>query len=69
MVPASISRYLERHGVNFSVVEHSVAFLNNMAITYATDNVSLVLPAEHHGCQSHLSAVIGSIIVARRAGR
>jgi Ala-tRNA(Pro) deacylase len=26
MVPASISRYLERHGVNFSVVEHSVAY-------------------------------------------
>jgi Ala-tRNA(Pro) deacylase len=26
MVPASISRYLERHGVNFSVVEHSTAY-------------------------------------------
>jgi Ala-tRNA(Pro) deacylase len=26
MVPASISRYLEQHGVNFSVVEHSVAY-------------------------------------------
>jgi Ala-tRNA(Pro) deacylase len=26
MLPASISRYLERHGVNFSVVEHSVAY-------------------------------------------
>jgi Ala-tRNA(Pro) deacylase len=26
MVPPSISRYLERHGVNFSVVEHSVAY-------------------------------------------
>jgi len=26
MVPASISRYLERHGVTFSVVEHSVAY-------------------------------------------
>jgi Ala-tRNA(Pro) deacylase len=26
MVPASISRFLERHGVDFSVVEHSVAY-------------------------------------------
>jgi Ala-tRNA(Pro) deacylase len=26
MLPASISGYLERHGVNFSVVEHSVAY-------------------------------------------
>jgi Ala-tRNA(Pro) deacylase len=26
MLPASISRYLEQHGVHFSVVEHSVAF-------------------------------------------
>jgi Ala-tRNA(Pro) deacylase len=26
MVPASISQYLERHGVNYSVVEHSVAY-------------------------------------------
>jgi len=26
MVPASISRYLEQHGVHFSVVEHSVAY-------------------------------------------
>jgi len=26
MVPASISRYLERHGVNFSVVEHPIAY-------------------------------------------
>jgi Ala-tRNA(Pro) deacylase len=26
MVPASISGYLERHGVSFSVVEHSVAY-------------------------------------------
>jgi Ala-tRNA(Pro) deacylase len=26
MVPASISSYLERHGVNFSVVEHPVAY-------------------------------------------
>jgi Ala-tRNA(Pro) deacylase len=25
-IPASISNYLERHGVSFSVVEHSVAF-------------------------------------------
>jgi Ala-tRNA(Pro) deacylase len=26
MVPASITRYLEHHGVNFSVVEHSIAY-------------------------------------------
>jgi Ala-tRNA(Pro) deacylase len=26
MLPASISRYLQGHGVNFSVVEHSVAY-------------------------------------------
>jgi Ala-tRNA(Pro) deacylase len=26
MVPASISRYLERHGVHFSVVEHPIAY-------------------------------------------
>lgn len=26
MVPASISRYLEQHGVNFSVVEHPLAY-------------------------------------------
>jgi Ala-tRNA(Pro) deacylase len=26
MIPASISRYLERHGVNFSVVEHTTAY-------------------------------------------
>jgi Ala-tRNA(Pro) deacylase len=26
MVPASISRYLEQHGVNFSVVGHAVAY-------------------------------------------
>jgi Ala-tRNA(Pro) deacylase len=26
MVPASISRYLEQHGVKFSIVEHSVAY-------------------------------------------
>jgi Ala-tRNA(Pro) deacylase len=63
MVPASISDYLKRHGVSFSVVEHSVAYTAQeeaaathvsgrewaKAVVCMTDDhpTLVVLPADH----------------------
>jgi Ala-tRNA(Pro) deacylase len=76
MVPASISDYLKRHGVSFSVVEHSVAYTaqEEAAATHvpgrewakavvcmADDHPTLaVLPADHVVDLDRLREVCGA---------